>query len=329
MIRKLTKQMKILEQDREKLNSDRNKLQEGKRRHEKSVSQLRERENLMKQVVQLMNARLSIQMGLLKLIHVADSKKKKKKDENRKLERMDGLTELEWQALQRQWADLHEKLDDADWQLIHMKQLIEEFDTLPKQRSSSPFSDAIAAGESTLKVADELRESDERDEDDTGPTLAEQETFIAALQEEMHSMKESYEAQLEESKQDFRKLRSKHMSHDSRQRKVMEEQRKAFHTQIEQLNGKCVELERALTETNSILVSNQEDEIQILEKYKAERDPVTRDALLQHLFSLREKIAQREIARRSDAEIRRLRKLTASCGASSVSNTERQEEMLQ
>lgn len=81
----------------------------------------------------------------------------------------------QWRALQQLWEVLRSELEDADWQLLHMKNRLEELhieyvgravtpiSSLPPPVQAPvavrPFSDAVAAGKETVPVADQLHAS--------------------------------------------------------------------------------------------------------------------------------------------------------------------------
>lgn len=82
----------------------------------------------------------------------------------------------QWRALQQLWEALRAKLEDADWQLVHMKSRLKELHIEYVGRPSAspstgggnasasraavairPFAEAVAAGKETVLVAEQLK----------------------------------------------------------------------------------------------------------------------------------------------------------------------------
>ncbi|ETV81565.1 hypothetical protein, variant [Aphanomyces astaci] len=178
-----------------------------------ATQNLMEEKQLLQQVVTRLNDRLKLQLELLTNVPSNESR--------------NSMTKHEWAEAQAQWQRLQGQCDDADWQLLHMKERLDEMESLMKggpssskhaaaakkrpamaHRKQSPFSDAIAAGQRTVAVADKLHQHQ-------SPEI-ESDSYAAALAKEMKAMKDTYEAKLQDLHAELKRVQNMRCEHTAR-----------------------------------------------------------------------------------------------------------------
>lgn len=167
---------------KKELQSARQALEQGREALAASTAAVQSHERLVKQAIGALVQRLRLQLELLSIAPLAtrptheptlaSSQQAQPQHANM------------WRGLHAQWEQLRRELDDSDWQLIHMKNRLEELcfpdsqlsEYGPSMSTSSssatgdvssasgfsstrPFSDAVAAGMETAPVAEQLKAS--------------------------------------------------------------------------------------------------------------------------------------------------------------------------
>ncbi|RHY78862.1 hypothetical protein DYB38_010634 [Aphanomyces astaci] len=178
-----------------------------------ATQNLMEEKQLLQQVVTRLNDRLKLQLELLTNVPSNESR--------------NSMTKHEWAEAQAQWQRLQGQCDDADWQLLHMKERLDEMESFTKggpssskytaaakkrpamaHRKQSPFSDAIAAGQRTVAVADKLHQHQ-------SPEI-ESDSYASALAKEMKAMKDTYEAKLQDLHAELKRVQNMRCEHTAR-----------------------------------------------------------------------------------------------------------------
>lgn len=229
---------RALKKQRAELTAERKQLQKN---HDASsrahASQVAEERKLVRQVITLLTQRLRLQMELLTIVPIEIASQSKDGSLEEFLRRHQHQHAGQWRQMHEAWTSLQRQTDDADWQLVHMRNRLDEL-SLPhlkvSQQSTSPFSDAVASGRNTVPIAEALlsgsssrstASSTDATGSDGSPTAEEQETFAAALAKEMKAMKESYEAKLEELHQEIRHVQKLRTESSQRLRSELDSER--------------------------------------------------------------------------------------------------------
>lgn len=211
------------------------------------ASQVAEDRKLVAQVITLLAQRLRLQMELLAIVPVETASQRKDDSLEPFLRRLQHQHAGQWEQMHEAWARLQQQSDDADWQLVHMRNRLDELSLpaslKPSLRSTSPFSDAVASGRSTVPIAEALLQSGSSSRltvpsaaavgagdgspasVSAAPSAEEQETFAAALAKEMKAMKESYEVKIEELQQEIRQVQRLRMESTQRLRSELDSER--------------------------------------------------------------------------------------------------------
>lgn len=209
------------------------------------ASRVAEDRKLVAQVITLLAQRLRLQMELLATIPVEIAASQRKDDSLEPfLRRLQHQHAGQWRQMHEAWTHLHQQTDDADWQLVHMRNRLDELSLpaslKPSLQSTSPFSDAVASGRNTVPIAEALLPSgssirstvssvtgtnSDGSPASTVPSAEEQETFAAALAKEMKAMKESYENKIEELQQEIRQVQRLRMESTQRLRSELDSER--------------------------------------------------------------------------------------------------------
>jgi hypothetical protein len=163
------------------------------------AQRLMEEKGLLKQVVTCLNRRLAVQLELLT-------------HQPRNITAND----------QRQWKAVQDSCNDLDWQLGHMKARLLDMENVPKQSlRTSPFSDAIAAGQATLTVAQQLH-------DDVPDT----DSYASALTKEMHMMRDTYEQKLRDLQDELKRAQALRSECANRFHKEQQEEKSRYTTMV-------------------------------------------------------------------------------------------------
>ncbi|KDO30006.1 hypothetical protein SPRG_05195 [Saprolegnia parasitica CBS 223.65] len=93
------------------------------------------------------------------------------------------------------WAGVVDACAAVDWQLRHMKDRLEELAGCKPRRPTTPFSDAIAAGQKTAPVVQQLQAVPDTD------------TYAMALTREMQAMKATYEGRIRDLQDELKAAR--------------------------------------------------------------------------------------------------------------------------
>jgi hypothetical protein len=161
-----------LSAEKQLLRTGRDALATARAQLEADALRNRDEHKLLRQIISLLAPRLALQMELLGIIPQEVAAHSRQRG-HRAASLVDFLTTFqlahsdEWRDMQLKWEQLQQELDDVDWQLVHMRNRLEELHlqvpqasparvARPKQPTTSPFSDAIAAGKETVPVAQEL-----------------------------------------------------------------------------------------------------------------------------------------------------------------------------
>lgn len=185
-----------LKKAKSELSADRKELQSAKHAFELEKAALaaattahNDKERLMKQIILALVQRLRLQLELLSVVPpeiraAHDAKGPSSASRNLRGSTLNELLQQfqhhnvdKWRGMYSKWERLQQELDDADWRLVHMKDRLEELCLADPQTitshnvrsqpaasggalsSTSPFSDAIAAGKETVPVAEQLKTS--------------------------------------------------------------------------------------------------------------------------------------------------------------------------
>lgn len=183
----MRKQRNELSAERREFQTEKYAFDQEKAANAAGVAKLQEDKRLIKQVIVVLVQRLRLQLELLAIVPSEVSAKKETRGFGHRdlhgstlndfLHKFQNQHVEKWRGMQSKWEELQQALDDADWQLLHMKNRLEELTleqfvakpgnltTTPKAHggnvgsSVSPFSDAIAAGKETVPVAEHLKAS--------------------------------------------------------------------------------------------------------------------------------------------------------------------------
>ncbi|DBA04658.1 TPA: hypothetical protein N0F65_012241 [Lagenidium giganteum] len=350
--RMAVKERESLEQERKSLEQDRQSLTA-------SLTQVEDEKNLVKQSITLLATRLRWQLELLSIIPIDIASTSKDVVVGRRREQTGTIQEFlakfqsqhaeQWRSMQQRWAEIQTEMDDADWQLVHIKNRLEEL-TLDQLAGiagstgsgrnafgSCPFSAAVAAGKETLPIAEQLKASiskrmlgtfqcsehpvtdtNQSDGSTEKPKEDDHESFAAALAKEMKAMRERYEAKVDELQEEMRKTQRLRAEATHRLRVELDEEKKRSQQCITQLNERCASLEARLAALQSRYSLLQDQEIELLEKYAGAPSEVVRRETLQALLALIADSCREEMALRSARQQERVAKLHAYCGSSSV-----------
>ncbi|KAF0720260.1 Aste57867_447 [Aphanomyces stellatus] len=230
---------------------------------------LMEEKQLLQTVVRSLNERLGLQLELLASVP---------KDEK--------TNKDAWAAAHAAWQRIQERCDDADWQLMHMKARLDEMDTpkVTRARKQAPFSDAIAAGQRAAAVVDQLQN--------------ESDSYAAALAKEMQLMKATYEGKLSEATSELKRVQNMRSDHTV----TLEEEKLRYLAMINQLQGRCAALEDALAKHMTAKRAEKDEEVDLICKYRVERDTKTKAGYLEALLEARAKACSDEVRRRTEFE---------------------------
>lgn len=184
---------RLLKKQRNELSAEKKELQlaclafeQEKQANAAGFSKLQDEQRLIQQVVRMLVQRLKLQLALLSIVPAEVQGRAKGNAASSSHRDLNGSTLNEflhkfqsqhvdkWRTMHSKWEQLQQELDDADWQLVHMKHRLEEL-CLEDQASgatrqpakapscgmstTSPFSDAVAAGKDTVPVAEQLKTS--------------------------------------------------------------------------------------------------------------------------------------------------------------------------
>ncbi|EQC35978.1 hypothetical protein SDRG_06720 [Saprolegnia diclina VS20] len=134
------------------------------------------------------------------------------------------------------WAGVVDACAAVDWQLRHMKDRLEELAGVKPRRPTTPFSDAIAAGQRTAPVVQQLQTA-----------VPDTDTYAMALTREMQAMKATYEARIRDLQDELKAVRT------DRARNELQEEKARYVAAMVQwtdknaaLEAKADELERRL-----------------------------------------------------------------------------------
>ncbi|TMW66477.1 hypothetical protein Poli38472_004242 [Pythium oligandrum] len=343
----LSAEKKELRRDREDVEAKRHEL-------ERTCAQLTEERRLLRQAVSILVARLSLQMKLLEIVPAelhaqANNQRLGGRRGAGNANMSEFLHSFQQQhadtgrVMQATWEMLQQELDDVDWQLIHVKNRLEELQlgdgslapppvrVRPKTPSTSPFSDAVAEGKDTAPIAEQLkadasRSSLQETEDPESGAVAsarrvraeEQDTFAVALAKEMRAMKESYEGKIEELQQELRKTQQLRMESSQRLRSELDEEKRRSQQIISQLTERCANLEAQLLALQRAFSLAQDHHISLLQQYNQATSEASRGQALRALHGFISDSCREEMALRQARDDDRLRKLHDYCGSSSV-----------
>lgn len=197
--RLLKKQRIELSADKKELQLMRLAFEQEKQDNVIALTKFQDEKRLIQQVILVLVQRLKLQLSLLSIVpadvHTRTSSSKSDvslpasshrdlngSTLNEFLHRFQSQHVDKWRGMHAKWDQLQQELDDADWQLVHMKHRLEELcleDQHPGTRqilllgagglkahsggggmsTTSPFSDAVAAGKDTVPVAEQLKTS--------------------------------------------------------------------------------------------------------------------------------------------------------------------------
>ncbi|OQS04654.1 hypothetical protein THRCLA_03141, partial [Thraustotheca clavata] len=206
-----------------------------------------EEKQLLKQVITAVNQRLNLDLNA-------------------------GMDREKWQSL------LH-SCSSVDWQLRHMKNQLDELDTPKKSlRPTTPFSDAIAAGQRTLHVAQQLHNPPDTD------------TYAMALTKEMQVMKSTYEAKIKELQDELKQSQHLHIDATHNFRKELQEEKTKTTIMIGQWTDKYAQLEARLESIESQWKDDQIGDATIIHEYIKEKDASQQRKWLEKLFQRRQSV---------------------------------------
>lgn len=183
-----------------------------------------EKEKLIGDVARLVCSRISYQLELVGLHKKAGILPK---------------TSIDWNAHKTQWAEIVEYIDDAEWNLLHLKTLLQSTShhTPRNKRPTTPFSDAIQSGRSTSMVAKSMQDDyqiqlEKLQEELTSKAAKDQDALqrdhkanVKALHDEIQSLKQCHETLLVELREQHRRQLCHEIEKNTKATKASNEER--------------------------------------------------------------------------------------------------------
>lgn len=189
--RQLKRQRNELSAEKKELQLLRHASEQEKQTNAAALAKFQDEKRLIQQVIQVLVQRLKLQLVLLSIVPTevqtrANANGKQPASGSHRDLNGSTLNEFlhkfqsqhvdKWRTMHSKWEQLQQELDDADWQLVHMKHRLEELCLEDQQvpgtsrqpvkshsgggmSTTSPFSDAVAAGKDTAPVAEQLKTS--------------------------------------------------------------------------------------------------------------------------------------------------------------------------
>ncbi|ETV92632.1 hypothetical protein, variant 1 [Aphanomyces invadans] len=256
----------------ERLGMERRMVQKQQLDLDMATQTMMEEKQLLQQVVQCLNDRLKLQLELLaKTPHDSAT-----------------MPREGWAHAQTQWQRVQEKLDEMT-DAPATARLPPSTSKRPANLKQSPFSDAIAAGQRAVAVAEKLHQPDNAIESDS---------FAAALAKEMKTMKDTYEARLHELSAELKRVQNMRCDHTARLQHDLADEKLKHAAMVGHLEEKCAGLEKALAAHMTAMRRERDEEIDLICRSRVERDGKAKVAVLEALLECRAKACSDELQRR-------------------------------